>query len=457
MFRPVSAIDSLVALQVSLFARGVAGARPAHPGPVEAPGTWPTTAGTGDGNGAGPGGRGNRAAGATPMAGQALATRARREHATQSYLLARRTTLARLESSVREPGDGGLAADLGRYRQAWHEAANNPGHGPASWLVMARAEALTRTVAEYAEAVAAQCVGLRSQAAASVVELNSILDGLAANNAAIVGAAAGSAGLQHRPDGHDGIAMRSAELAGADVSFDVLGRAEVTLDGVVLVAGAAARRIEIADGGDDRGGDDRISIRVSDPRGAGRTGIQVSSGHLGAITDLCNTTLPEFAAELAEVVQLFADCANAQHTSGFDAHGAAGAELFRYDSTAVLDTLATAVTDPTRLATSALPGGLLDGANALRMAAGNLAEDEYQRLVGGLGAQALLAERQEADQRAATNHVDNCRVECSGLSAVDQLSVLRGHQRAYAAAAVVLTSVEAMFDTRIDGGGVQRS
>lgn len=403
-------------------------------------------------------GSGVRVAGLTRMADPFLDARARHEHGVQSYLDVRQDVLGRMETALGEPGDNGVTAELSGFRQSWHDLANNPDVGATRAQVLARADSLAQAFHAQARNVTTEAAGQRVRAESIVAEVNSVAGELAATNEAIASADLTGADASDLLDRRDVMAMRLAELTGAQVSIGARGTADVALNGVALVAGNAAGRLDIASGiaPDGSGDGSPVTFGVTDPAGTGPTNPGTLGGELGATTELLNTTLPGYLSQLGDVARTLADTVNAQHTSGFDATGSPGVAMFSYDPADVPGTLAVALTDPSQVAASALPGGVLDAGNAQLLGTTNVAEDDYHRLVSGLGTQVLLASRLSASQRSVTNQVDGSREQLSGVSLDEETVTLLAHQRAYEAAARVLTTVDSMLDTLINRTGVTR-
>ncbi|MGB7979750.1 MAG: flagellar hook-associated protein FlgK [Candidatus Nanopelagicales bacterium] len=403
-------------------------------------------------------GSGVRVAGLTRMSDAFLDTRARQEHGVQSYLDVRHEVLSRMETALGEPGDNGVTAELSGFRQAWHDLANNPTGGAARSQVLARAESVARAFAGQARSVATEASGQRSRAQSIVAEANTLATGLASMNEAIASADLTGADASDLLDRRDVMAMRLAELTGAKVTIGTRGTAEAALNGVALVAGNAAGRLEIAGGIAADGSADGapVSFSVATPGGPGATNPGPLGGELGATAELLNTTMPGYLANLSQAARTLADTVNAQHVLGFDLTGTPGAAMFSYDPGNVAGTLALALSDPDQVAASALPGGVLDVSNAQLLGATNPAQGDYQRLVSAMGTEVLLAGRLSAGQRAVTNQVDGSREQLSGVSLDEETVTLLAHQRAYEAAARVLTTVDSMLDTLINRTGITR-
>lgn len=390
------------------------------------------------------------------MADPFLDTRARREHGNQSYLDVRSGVLQRLESGIAEPGDNGVAAALADFRDAWHDLANNPGGAAARNQVLARANTLVDAVRMQASNVATEQSDQRARLQTTVVDVNTAAADLAATNQSIAaGRYDGDSSLLL--DQRDRLAMRLAELTGGVAVTNADGGLDVAVNGVPLVSGRTAGRLEIATGVTPSGGADGNPVTFQVVSGATTTPVPSGlRGEAGAVADLLTTTLPAYAAGLDAVVKGLADQVNAQHALGFDLAGNPGGAFFTYDPADVAGTVDVAITDPAAVAASSLPGGVLDGTNADTLADFGGAEDGYQRLVNGFGAEVASVRRLSATQQMLTGQVDGSREQLAGVNLDEETVAMLSAQRTYEAAARVMTVMDSVLDTLINRTGMLR-
>ena len=147
---------------------------------------------------------------------------------------------------------------------------------------------------------------------------------------------------------------------------------------------------------------------------------------------------------------------NTQHRAGFDRNGDAGGDLFALDPADPAGTLRVAFDDPALLAASGVPGGGLDGSNADALTVASTAAETYQRLVNGLGTEVASTQRLASNQRSLTAQVDGSREQLSGVNLDEEMVTMLQAQRAYEAAARLMTTVDAVLDTLINRTGLVR-
>jgi len=399
-------------------------------------------------------GAGVRTAGITRMNDALLDARSRTEHSSLSYLQLRATSLARMESGVGEPGDAGVSAALADFRSAWQDVANDPAGAAARGQVLARAEALAAAFSSQSANVAAETATQRLSLQGTVSEVNTLAVELAETNRALATAKLDGVDTSDLADQRDLLGQRLAQLTGGVGLVQPDGALNVDVAGVALVSGITAGRLEITTGVTPTGGSDGQPVTLSITTGATTTPLTAGvRGEVGASTDLLNTTLPAYAAGLDAVAKDLADTVNAAHTAGFDQDGNPGLAFFTYDPTNPAASLTVNVTNR-QVAASSLPGGALDGSTADAIGTAGTAEGAYQRLVNGFGTEVASAQRLVRTQSLLTNQVDAAREQLGGVNLDEETVAMLTAQRAYEAAARVMSVMDSVLDTLINRTGV---
>lgn len=383
-----------------------------------------------------------------------LDNRARTEHSSLSYLQLRATALARMESGVGEPGDSGVSAAMADFRSSWQDLANDPGGNAARGQVLARAESLAGALAAQAANVSAEMTTQRLTLQGSVAEVDTVAKELAATNRAIATAALDGVDVSDLADTRDVLGLKLAELTGGVGLLQPDGTMNVSVAGVSLVSGSTAGTLRIATGVTAAGGPDGSPVTFAIDHGATSTALTADvRGEVGASADLLNTTLPAYAAGLGAVARDLADTVNATHAAGYDLDGTTGTAFFSYDPADPAATLTVAVT-ARQVAASSLPGGVLDGSNADVIGTAGSAEASYQRLVNGFGTEVASAQRLVRTQSLLTTQVDSAREQLSGVNLDEETVAMLTAQRAYEAAARVMSVMDSVLDTLINRTGI---
>ncbi|MCF6378251.1 flagellar hook-associated protein FlgK [Nocardioides KLBMP 9356] len=388
-----------------------------------------------------------------------LDARARHEHGTQSYLDTRAAALGRVEASLGEPAGDGVSKALTEMRKAWHDLSNNPDSPAVRAQVIATSQTLVDAVAAQRRNVEAEESDQRMGLVVDLDETNALAVQLASTNEAITAARLSGNDPSSLQDVRDQVALRLADLTGGTATENGKGGLDVTVGGVSLVVGNQAGRLDATSGVNPDGTADGLPLVLAvTPPGGAPTTVTGLRGEVGGAAELLTTSLPAVRAGIQAVAQSLADAANAAHQAGFDASGAPGQPLFAVDPAAPGGPLVLLVTDPQDLAASGIGGGPnLDGGGATAMAnALGAPEQDYQKFVTVLGRDVALSRRLAATQQNLTQQVDGAREELSGVNLDEETVTMMQSQRAYEAAARVMSTLDSVLDTLINRTGLVR-
>ncbi|QIG42477.1 flagellar hook-associated protein FlgK [Nocardioides anomalus] len=395
-------------------------------------------------------GDGVTASGITRMADPLMDARSRREHGTQSYLDARVAVLTRVESALGEPGGSGVSAAMNEFRNAWQDLESNPDSGAARSQVLATGSSLAEALRTQAGHVTSELSDQRAHLLDVVHEVNSVAHDLATVNKSIAMAGPGVDDSDLR-DQRDVLALRLSELTGGVSTVRPDGGIDVTVAGQPLVTGKDAVELTVTGGVAADGSDDGQPLALA----VGGTAVTPGAigGEAGAVGELLTTTLPAFRSGLDQVAKLLADSVNSLHTTGYDQDGNAGTPFFSYDPAGAASSLTVAITDPREVAASSQPGGVLDVGIAASLGDLKVADTAYQRVVSGLGTEVASTKRLATTQGLLTAQVDSTREQLTGVNLDEETVNLMAAQRAYEAAARVMSTFDSMLDTLINRTG----
>ncbi len=403
-------------------------------------------------------GHGVTISGITRMNDAFLDARARAEHGKQSFLDVRQVVLDRLDSGIGEPGENGLAAIMGELRQAWSDLANNPTSAAARSQVLARGQAVSAALGLQARNFTVEAADQRVRLNVMVDEVNSLATDLAATNKAVAATTLDGSDAGNLLDQRDLLVLRLAELTGGKATGNGAGGFDFSVNGVPLVTGSHAGRLEVATGVTPSGDPDGnpVSFQVVHPIN-GTTAVPPGvGGKAGAVVELLDTTIPAYLTGLDTVARTLADGVNEVHRAGYDPAGAPGGPFFSYDPASPASSLAVAVVSSDLVAASALPGGVVHGGTAARLGELASAETAYQQVVNTFGANVASGRRIAASQQMLTQQVDSSREQLAGVSLDEEMLSMVQFQHAYEAAARVMTTVDSMLDTLINRTGLLR-
>ncbi|HET7388205.1 MAG TPA: flagellar hook-associated protein FlgK [Nocardioidaceae bacterium] len=375
-----------------------------------------------------------------------LDARSRTEHAASSYLDTRSASLVRFETTLDEPGDGGIAAALSAFQQGWHDVANNPGDEAARSQLLARAESLRSAIATQGRSVATEWSMQRSNLDALGEQVNQATAELAELNQGLKAADLAGTDAGTLLDQRDQLTLKLAELTGAGVTVNDDTTVTVSIAGQTVVDGTTATTLDVS-------GATTMADAATDPVtvSIGGAAVTLGSGEVGAAQQLLTGDLPDYLSKLNGFVATLVDQANTQHAAGVDLDGATGTPLF---TGTTADTLQVAISDPRKIAAADPSVGGLDNGNAEALAGLDLGAEQYRQLVTSFGVTVSSAQQAASNQGTLTAQVDASRESLSGINVDEEMVHLLAAQRGYEGAARVLTAVDSMLDTLINHTGL---
>lgn len=386
-----------------------------------------------------------------------------------------RDELARLEQLVAELDGTGLQNGLDAFFAAAGDVALHPQGGPERTVFLARAESLTANVRDRAGSLAELQRQVDDRVVAVIPRINGLLDNIAGLNGEIFTSELNGQTANDLRDQRQEALGKLATLVGvaqfeAEDGVTVLGP-----DGILLVDGVRTNHLvgDTATAPGLAGLDGRALNRVGFAVGGGafvEFSGPVEGGELGGLLGVRDADITATAASLDQLAVAFRTAVNAVHANGEDLDGNAGGALFAGTGAGDLSVL---ISDPRQVAASAATGAAAntpeDNSNALALAAlASIAFDGTDPAVGNadLGGQTFtgflssivadvgtLAEtagtRAEASE-ALTIQLEAQRSAVSGVNTDEELTGLLEAQRAYQAAAMLVTVATATLDALLE-------
>ena len=398
---------------------------------------------------------------------QVVDGRVRGTAAAAGYQSVRAGALSTLETSLGEPSKTGIAAQLGQFWNAWSDLGNNPGEtGPAA-VLLGQATTLAGSLASGWSAVDDQWSATRGQVDALAGQLNAAAAQVADLNDRIRSNTQMGVSSNELVDARSLLTEKIAALAGGTVRDAGDGTVDVLVGGNALVSGTTARTLVVT-------GERSMTSAAS----AGGAGVALSWSHrpgeavaleggslAGAVSLLAPATadgrggaLAQAAASYDALATQLATQVNAVHATGVQADGTPGGEFFRL--TAGVPAARGLVVVPTSAATIAsrtAGGGALDGrvAQAIsQIGVGTGSPDRtWSTIVAGIGAASATESSQSTLTDLAASSAKLRQLSGAGVSLDEENVSLLSYQHAYQGAARVMTAIDEMLDTLINGMG----
>ena len=378
-----------------------------------------------------------------------LGDRSRTENAQLQDLVVASTTLDQIEDVFPEPTTHGLQAKLDALWSGFADVARNPTNSAARVQVLSQANSVT----DWLNNAAIELGEITTNHTASLNNLVTTANGYAKElselNVAVSQSVENTQAANALVDRRGHVADQLAQLVGGSYLTNDVNQLSVTLGGGTLVGPATYATLQVASAGGT------TSLQwVSDSSTA-----TVTSGAAKSYLTGINTTVDSWTTTLDGVASALTTQVNAIQTTGFDRDGNAGNSLF---SGTTASTIAVALTDGDDIAASAIApaGGIasLDGSKADAMAAvataSNGPDELYRDLVVSLGFAVQSADQAAATQESLASSITSQIDAESGVNIDEEMANLLAFQRAYEAAARVLTAIDAVLETLINRTGV---
>ncbi|WP_423921928.1 flagellar hook-associated protein FlgK [Frigoribacterium sp. 2-23] len=379
------------------------------------------------------------------------------------YQTVRASGLASLEASLNEPKTTGLGAQLDKFWAAWQSLSNNPSEPAAGSVLLGQASTVATTIASGYRAVDDQWTSLRQGVDGLAGQLNSAATQVADLNDRIRTALQAGGSANELIDQRSRLTETIATLAGGTVRENKDGTVDVLVGGNQLVAGTSARSVAVV--GEYRLGSATAGVhlewshRPGDPIALDGGSIAGSLSLLGPATAAgTGGALAEAAASYDALATQLATQVNAVHSTGNRADGTSGHAFF--GQKAGVPAALGLVVLPTSVGeiASAAPGsGALDGgiAGAIsQVGTGTGSPDRtWASIVSGIGAAAKTEDDQATLTRLASTAATSRQQSSAGVSLDEENVNLMSYQHAYQGAARVMTAIDEMLDTLINGMG----
>lgn len=414
-------------------------------------------------------GNGVRVTGVTRMDDTFLDARLRAATSGAALQQTRAQALARLESTVTEPGSTGPGAALSTFWAAWQGVGNTPDDPAARNVLLGDAAALVTQVRDGYRAVETQWTQTRTEAQTLVTEVNTTATAVAELNDQIRSVLVSGGSANELMDRRGQLVTTLSGLVGATAREREDGTLDVVVGGNALVRGSSATAIAVTGSFTMAGGIgeppaalDPVRVSWADGTALPLDGGRLA-GHLATLAPgSSGGVLAQAAGAWNAVAQRVHDVVNQVHVGGTTLAPPpddTGGAFFALDAArpAALG-LAVAITDPTRVAAGTPGAGAFDGSLADRisqLATQPGSPDELWRsFVVDLGVQSRSAGQRATVSETARATAENLQLSQASVD-IDEESVnMLAFQRAYEGAARVLTAIDEMLDVLINRTGV---
>jgi len=379
----------------------------------------------------------------------------RMESGSEGEYRMRSESLAMAEISLNEPSEGGLLHLMDSFFNAGRDLANAPEETTARQAVIEAGGAL----AFAAQRANTTFTNLQNDAntriSITVDEINSLAADVARLNQQIMSQRVGGDPASELSDQRDLALDRLSQIANLQMIEKASGQADLFVGGRALVLSNKSFPL-YADQNILNNNYFDVKWQSDD------TVIQVNTGELQGLLHQRDTDLPARIADLdALVTQLMADV-NVVHAAGFASDGVTtGTAFFTGVDSSDIAVNAAVVASPALVAAAAVVGATGDNTNAHNMAGLQFAlnlvgatqtyDAFYTGMVTKLGVGARDTAALAENQQQVMTRIEQLRQSVSGVNLDEEMVALVQYQRAYEAAAQIISKIDEMLDRLING------
>ncbi|MDQ2889502.1 MAG: flagellar hook-associated protein FlgK [Gemmatimonadota bacterium] len=370
-----------------------------------------------------------------------------------------------------EPSDTGLANTLSHFYTSWGDLANNPSSGAAKSVVQQRGAAVASQLNQFSSSLDQLTANTLSTANQQVNDVNNYASQIAAINQQIVAAEAdGKTTANDLRDMRDNAIDSLSKIAPVRVIDQPNGSDAVYIGGQTIVDGSSTAALSL------QGTPGTLALQMN-----GRT--LTPGGSIGSNVSALNTDIPAAKSQLDTLAAGIVTSVNAIHRTGWTAAGdAAGGSNWNSASPPTGSNIN--FFDPTKTTAGTMSLSAQVASDASFVAAGDtqnatgnnnianritsLGDDTsallkygsstattsvnayYNDLVTRVGVATSNATGSAAVYTTLAQQANTQRQSSSGVSTDEELINLTKNQQAYAAAAKVITTANAMSQTLLD-------
>ncbi len=404
-----------------------------------------------------------------------FATRAIRQNAsTLAENETKAMVLSNVESIFNEASGLGLSAVLNEFWNAWQDLANNPGGIPERTALLEKAEVLSKRFNTMSDNLRQIIRDMNQNLREALGEMNQTTAQIASLNVEIVAQESSGTVANDLRDHRNSLLEKLSSFMGIQCFEEENGSlAVMTSNGYLLVDGNQSSTLT------QEG--DQIFL------GQGREDLSptLTGGKIGAWLDIRDEIGPQYLANLDELAGTLIAEVNAQHLAGYALSGADRLYFFEdfpsapgtYTGAASFMKLSSDVRgNPGNIAAGGQSGAPGDNENALQIlnipldntlqirkwtygdrglifsnvVQREALDDFYRTIVGDIGILSGGVSLNRDFAQSTLNYLNEARDSVSGVNLDEEMAELLKIQRAYEAAAKLITVVDEMLQTLVN-------
>ncbi len=365
--------------------------------------------------------------------------------------------LAQAEVIVNEPTESGLGSLLANFWNSWRDLSNAPESAAARANVVAESGMLVTAIGRRHDQLRALQSDLDTEVQTIVAQINTLGAQIVDLNAQIVRMSAGGDNAGDLLDLRDLRLDDLSQLVNVTVTTRENGAISVLVGGRELVAGSQVYGLTTTP---EPGNLGYHAVRW----GADNVLTDVTSGKLFGLLQARDVSLVKPINDLNTLTAALITQVNAVHQTGFGLDNTTATDFFSGTDAADIAVNPTLVADANKIAAASgasLPGdassalAIADLQQALTMNGGTgTFEDFYNSAVGRLGVSIQEARSLAQNQEFLRAHLQTLRESVACVNLDEEMTNLIKFQRAFEAAARLISVVDSMLETLINRVGL---
>lgn len=363
--------------------------------------------------------------------------------------------LSEIETNYGDLEDSGLSTSLDQFWLSWQDLAADPTNSSLRSEVISDAAALSNKFNSNSQSLLSMRLDQNSAVEDRVDQINSLAKTVAGLNVQISQAYAENQQPNDLQDQRDTALDSLAELSGAVSSTQDNGQVIVTIGGHILVSAQDTIALKTETDPNDPQVNRVVWADNSDVLG-------INSGELDGILKVRDEYIPDQIDALNQMASTLIDQVNTLHTSGYTLDGVKGGNFFSGTDATNIGVLDTLTGSDLAISKSADEDGDSEIANQIynlrtqKLMSGNAQTigDYYNNNVTRLAMLTETARTNSSQDSTVLSALEEQRQSVSGVSLDEEAANLTMSQRAYQAAARLMTAYDQMLDVVINQMGL---
>lgn len=344
-----------------------------------------------------------------------------------------------------------LASSFSSFFTSLSALSTNPTSTPARQTALQSAQTLVNQFNSISSGLTGPTSALNFTITTDISQVNELSSQAATLNESLIEQSAAGQNTSTISDQLSQVEVDLSKLTNISVVHTAQGDSITTGNGTPLVLGNRSYNLSTAN-------DSNGNANILDSAGVDVTS-KITSGDLGGTLQVRDTQIPALLSSLDTLANQFATAFNAAQTTGYDQNGNAGAALFTIPTTVAgsAANIKLATTDPTLIAASS-DGSSGSNGNVANLTVlqtkalsnGQSATSQSSNLIYQIGSLTATATTNSTSLAQSLAALQNQQSSISGVSIDQESANLIQFQQAYAAAAKVVSTIQALFTTTIN-------